>query len=343
MKARFITVALAALLLTAGLSHAGGHLPGEGVTLTPAVATWEDARPVQAIFDLILEELGYNVQPAVGLSNPIFYQAVALGDVDFWTSGWFPLHDPQLPANFFDSASIVGTIAPAGGVQGYLATKSAVEEFGITSLEDFKRPEVKEAFDRTGDGRADLVACPPGWGCEEVIEYHLDVYDLRDHINDSKADYTAGFADALAAYRSGENVLYYTWTPNFTVFQMVPGEDSLWINVPEIIPNEAQEGMEEFMVIEGLEGAVTDPIMMGFVADDIRAVANNDFLEANPPVATILELVEISVIDISEMTVRMVEDGEDSDEEVRAMAAEWIESNRAQVDAWIEAATTAAH
>jgi len=127
------------------------------------------------------------------------------------------------------------------------------------------------------------------------------------------------------------------------VFQMVPGEDSLWINVPEIIPNEAQEGMEEFMVIEGLEGAVTDPTMMGFVADDIRAVANNDFLAANPPVATILELVEISVIDISEMTVRMVEDGEDSDEEVRAMAAEWIESNRAQVDAWIEAATTAAH
>jgi len=343
MKARFISIVLAGLLLTAGLAHAGGHLPGEGVTLTPAVATWEDARPVQAVFDLILEELGYNVQPAIGLSNPIFYQAVALGDVDFWTSGWFPLHDPQLPAGFFDSASIVGTIAAAGGVQGYLATKSAVEEFGITSLEDFKRPEVKEAFDRTGDGKADLVACPPGWGCEEVIEYHLDVYDLRDHINDSKADYTAGFADALAAYRAGENVLYYTWTPNFTVFQMVPGEDSLWINVPEIIPNEAQQGMEEFMVIEGLEGAVTDPILMGFVADDIRAVANNDFLEANPPVATVLELVEISVIDISEMTVRMVEDGEDSDEEVRAMAAEWIEANRAQVDAWLEAARAAAN
>jgi len=127
------------------------------------------------------------------------------------------------------------------------------------------------------------------------------------------------------------------------VFQMVPGEDSLWINVPEIIPNEAQEGMEEFMVIEGLEGAVTDPTLMGFVADDIQTVANNDFLEANPAVATVLELVEISVIDISEMTVRMVEDGEDSDEEVRAMAAEWIEGNREQVDAWLEAARAAAN
>ena len=342
MKARFTTIVLAALLATAGLANAGGHLPGEGVTLTPAVATWEDARPVHAIFELILEELGYDLRPAVGLSNPIFYQAVALGDVDFWTSGWFPLHEPQLPAGFSDSASIVGTIAAAGGVQGYLATKTAVEEFGITSLEDFKRPEVKEAFDRTGDGRADMVACPPGWGCEEVIEYHLDLYDLRDHINDSKADYTAGFADALAAYRAGENVLYYTWTPNFTVFQMVPGEDSLWINVPELIPNEAQQGLEEFMVIEGLEGAVTDPAVLGFVANDIRSVANNSFLEANPAVATILELVEISVLDISEMAVRMAE-GEDSDAAVRAMAAEWIESNSAQVDAWVEAARAAAN
>ena len=117
MKARFTTIVLAALLATAGLANAGGHLPGEGVTLTPAVATWEDARPVHAIFELILEELGYDLRPAVGLSNPIFYQAVALGDVDFWTSGWFPLHEPQLPAGFSDSASIVGTIAAAGGVQ----------------------------------------------------------------------------------------------------------------------------------------------------------------------------------------------------------------------------------
>jgi glycine betaine/proline transport system substrate-binding protein len=177
------------------------------------------------------------------LENPIFYTAVAQGDVDFWSAGWFPLHDTQLPAGFHDRASIVGTIAPAGGLQGYLVTKSAAEEFGITSLDDFKRPEVKAAFDRTGDGKADLVACPPGWGCEAAIEHHLDVYDLRDHINDIKAAYNAAFADALAAYRGGQPVLYYTWTPNFTVFQMVPGEDSVWINVPEIIPSETQDGL----------------------------------------------------------------------------------------------------
>jgi glycine betaine/proline transport system substrate-binding protein len=333
---------LALLIAVAGAASAQAERPGEGVTVRPAVAGWDDARPVQAIFDQILEELGYRVEPPVMLENPIFYTAVAQGDVDFWSAGWFPLHDTQLPAGFHDRASIVGTIAPAGGLQGYLVTKSAAEEFGITSLDDFKRPEVKAAFDRTGDGKADLVACPPGWGCEAAIEHHLDVYGLRDHINDIKAAYNAAFADALAAYRGGQPVLYYTWTPNFTVFQMVPGEDSVWINVPEIIPSETQMGFEDAMVVHGLEGGVTDPVLMGFVADDIQTVANDAFLEANPAAASILANVRIPVVDISEMTVRL-DAGESSDAAVAAMAAEWIEAHRDLVDGWLAEARAAAN
>ena len=335
-------ILLALLIAIAGAASAQSERPGEGVTVRPAVAGWDDARPVQAIFDQILEELGYRVEPPVMLENPIFYTAVAQGDVDFWSAGWFPLHATQLPAGFHDRASIVGTIAPAGGLQGYLVTRSAAEEFGITSLDDFKRPEVKAAFDRNGDGKADLVACPPGWGCEAAIEHHLDVYGLRDHVNDIKAAYNAAFADALAAYRSGQPVLYYTWTPNFTVFQMVPGEDSVWINVPEIVPSETQMGFEDAMVVHGLEGAVTDPVLMGFVADDIQTVANDAFLEANPAAASILANVQIAVVDISEMTVRM-DAGESGDAAVAAMAAEWIEAHRDQVDGWLTEARAAAN
>ncbi len=332
MRTRFVSIALAALLGLTGLGLAQEERPGEGVTLQPAIATWDDARPVQAIFDQILRELGYEIERPVSLANPIFYQAVTLGDIDFWTAGWFPLHDAQLPADFEDNASIVGTIVERGAIQGYLVSKDAAEEYDITSLEDFKRPEVKEAFDRNGDGLADLVACPPGWGCEEAIEGHLDAFELRDHVNPIKADYTAAFADALAAYRNGEPVFYYTWTPNFTVYQLVPGEDVVWINTP----GDASEA------VSGIEGAVTDPITMGFVANDIRAVANNDFLEANPAAATILELVEIPLEDISEMTLRLVLEGEDSDADVAAMATEWVDNHREQVDDWLTQAREAA-
>jgi glycine betaine/proline transport system substrate-binding protein len=96
------------------------------------------------------------------------------------------------------------------------------------------------------------------------------------------------------------------------------------------------------MVIEGLPGGVTDTVMMGFVASDIQTVANNAFLEANPAAASILANVQLDVGTVSEMVVRMSE-GEDSDRAVAAMAAEWVEANRDQVDAWLEQARAAAN
>nr|NIS44157.1 proline/glycine betaine ABC transporter substrate-binding protein ProX [Desulfuromonadales bacterium] len=51
----------------------------------------------------------------------------------------------------------IGYVMKAGGLQGYLVSKREVEKFNIKSLDDFKRPEVKAAFDANGDGKADLT------------------------------------------------------------------------------------------------------------------------------------------------------------------------------------------
>ena len=327
---------LTSLLLVSGAAVAQDR-PGEGTTVQPAVATWQSALPIEAIFAQLLGELGYEVAEPQSVSNPIFYQSVVQGDVDYWANGWFPLHNAQLPNNFEENASVVGTIVENGALQGYLVDQASVEEYDITSLEDFKRPEVKEAFDANGDGKADMVACPPGWGCEQVISHHMDAYDLHDHVNLVTAAYAASFADALARYRNGEPVLYYTWTPNFTVVQLVPGEDVVWINVPEIVPSEAQQGLEDAMVASGVTGAVTDPLRFGFVANDIRPIANQAFLDANPAAATLFEAVQIPLDDISDMT-RRISEGESSDQAIADMAAAWIENNRGTVDGWLQQA-----
>src|SRR5690625_4987527 len=149
-------------------------------------------------------------------SNNIAFLAVSQGDLDYFLDGWFPLHYPQLPFGYEATGSIVGLICEGCATEGYLVDIPSVEKYGIETLEDFKRPEVKAAFDSTGDGKADLYGCPPGWGCYEVIEHHMDAYDLRDHVNHIKADYAVGFADARARIQNGESALFYTWTPNDT-------------------------------------------------------------------------------------------------------------------------------
>lgn len=339
-KRTILSIVLAAFLTLAGTTFAQEQ-PGEGVSVQPGVATWQSALPLEALFGQLLQELGYNIQDAQSLSNPIFYQAVTQGDVDYWTNGWFPLHDEQLPDNFEENASRVGTILEKGALQGYLVDMASAEEFNITSLEDFKRPEVKEAFDADGDGRADLVGCPPGWGCNLVINHHIEVYDLAEHVNIAEAAYAASFADALARYRNDQPVLYYTWTPNFTLFELAPGTDVVWINVPEIIPTEGQTGLEEFMTVSGVPGAVSDPLAMGFVAADIRVVANNEFLAANPAAEALFEQVKVSLADISAMTA-LINEGMNSDADVAKIAQVWIALNRTTVDGWLEEARAAA-
>ncbi len=56
------------------------------------------------------------------------------------------MHDGQVPKGFYDKAEKVGYVVKAGGLQGYLVSKAEVEKYGIKSLEDFKRPEVKKSF-----------------------------------------------------------------------------------------------------------------------------------------------------------------------------------------------------
>jgi len=315
--------------------------PGKGVTLKPARATWNTGFFQEALVRRGLEEMGYKVEKVKDLANPIFYKSVTLGDLDYWTNGWFPMHNNQLPKDFYDKADKYGYVARAGGLQGYLVSKKEVEKFNIKSLDDFKRPEVKKAFDKNGDDKADLTACPPGWGCEKTISHHMNVYDLADHINPVKASYEAGMAAALGAYKNGEPVFFYTWTPNWTVFKFQPGKDVMWINVPKIIPDEAQKVAIERMTVEGVKGAVSDPVKLGFVVSDIRIVANKEMIAKNPAVKKFFEIFTLPLLDINAQNTKMNE-GQKSQKYIEKHVDEWIAKNQEKWKGWLTEARKAA-
>jgi glycine betaine/proline transport system substrate-binding protein len=338
---KVLFVLLFGIMMAGSTAFASGDKPGEGVVVKPARATWNTGFFQEAIVRQGLEALGYKVKKAKDLQNPIFYKSVALGDVDYWTNGWFPNHNSQLPKNFYDKADTYGYVVKAGGLQGYLVSKKEVEKYKIVSLDDFKRDEVKKAFDKNGDGKADLTACPPGWGCEKVITHHMDVYDLAGHINPVKASYEAGMASALGSYKAGEPIFFYTWAPNWTIFKLKPGEDVMWVNVPKILPTDAQAPAVERMTQSGIVGAVTDPIKLGYVVSDIRIVANKKFMAKNPAAKKFFEIFTLSLADINAQNTKMNE-GEKSQKDVDRHAAEWIANNQAQWNDWLDQARSAA-
>ena len=102
-------------------------MPGKGVEVRPGRADWNTGYFQEALYSLALEELGYDVQDHQELGPPLFYNAVAQGDLDFWANAWFPLHT-QFEATWSQGAEIAGTVIPSGGVQGYLVDKASVEK-----------------------------------------------------------------------------------------------------------------------------------------------------------------------------------------------------------------------
>jgi ABC-type proline/glycine betaine transport system substrate-binding protein/ABC-type amino acid transport substrate-binding protein len=303
-----------------------------------ARATWDTGWFQAEVFKLLLEELGYKVGEPKTQNNQDFYQLTADGKIDLWANGWFPLHNTFIHKDQIrDRIEAVGFEVTAGALQGYLIDKKTVDELGIRSLADLKNPGVAKVFDVDGNGKADLIGCNIGWGCELVIEHHLDVYDLRDTVEHVQGDYGPIMAQTVARYKRGESILFYTWTPNWTVGTLVPGKDVIWIQVPFASLPKGQKELESQTSIPDVPGCANNPCVMGFPPNDIRVVANREFLTQNVDVRRLLELVKIPLEDISQQNARML-GGEDDDEDIRRHAQEWILGNREKIDRWLEAA-----
>lgn len=326
-------------------STGSGEGPGTGVAVTPARANWNTGFFQASLFSQLLGELGYDVadESDSELGPDIFYPALAQGEYDFWANGWFPIHEPDLDTKLptgdtvGDLVSPVGYEVQAGALQGYLIDKATAEEHDITTLAQIvDDPELSELFDTDGDGIADLQGCNEGWGCASTINETIELNDWQDKLTHVQGEYALLITDVLARQGRGESVLYYTWTPNFTVAQLKPGEDVVWLGLGA----EAPEGQEGAAELEAGQCAA-DPCEMGFVPADIRVVANNEFLEANPAARALFEAVEIPAEDIFAQNLEMNE-GADTQADIQQAAADWIEENREAVDGWLATARAAA-
>lgn len=305
--------------------------PGAGVTVTPIKGTPVNAWFQHMVVQLGLEQLGYDVAETREADFPALHLAIANGDADYTVNNWKPLHDGFYEKSGGDAVMSRVKAVISGAGQGYYIDKKTADEYGITNIDQLKDPELAALFDSDGDGRANLAGCNPGWGCELVIEHHLDAFELRDRIQHDQGSYSAIMADAITRYEDGQPILYYTWTPNWISDVLVPGKDVSPLDVPfSALPGDPDANTE-----------LEDGSNPGFAMNDVYIVANNEFLEENPAARRFFELVEIPIAAVNAAQLR-IRDGEDSVEDFRRHAEEWVAANQAQFDAWVAEAAAAA-
>ena len=343
-------------------------LPGEGVSVIAGRANWSSGYFQAELYKLLLEELGFEVSnPAdieLGPSNG--YTAMALGEMDYWPNSWYPGHfswlQNELPDGSLvgDHLTVVGEEMIAGGLQGFLVTKSFADEYSVYTMDELNRnADALAAFDATdavpGNGVADIFGCPEDWTCDDIIESQI-AFSGWDNIQQVKAGYDAMFAQAVDSANDGIPMVMYTWTPTAYLTQLNPGDNVYWMGVDNVIDDSNPLGLEggeawsqlgpDGQPVNAKIGAELCPAaadaadglcQLGWIAADILVTANNDFLAANPAAEALFAAVTLSVIEVSLANVAQG-DGEDP----RDIAAQWLSDNRSLADEWIAAALAAA-
>jgi glycine betaine/proline transport system substrate-binding protein len=322
--------------LAAGFAFAttGGaaSLPGEGITVQPLKSSIAEETFQTLLVMKALERLGYDVKSIKEIEYAAGHIAIGNGDATFLADHWDPLHIDFYEKAGGDKKLYREGIYSPGALQGYLIDKKTADQHGITKISQLKDPAIAKLFDANGDGKADLTGCTPGWGCEQVIEHHLDAYGLRDTVTHNQGSYSAIIADTITRYKQGEPILYYTWTPYWVSGVLTPGKDVDWLQVPfSALPGERKE----------VDTALPDGSNYGFEANRQRIVANREFTDANPAAAKLFSAMQLSSNDISAQNLRM-RDGEDKPKDIARHADAWIRSNQEKFDGWIAEAMEAA-
>ncbi|MDJ0799630.1 MAG: glycine betaine/L-proline ABC transporter substrate-binding protein ProX [Calothrix sp. MO_167.B12] len=313
---------------------AGKAIQGKGVKVSSGASVSTYALFVSEIINIGLQKIGYQPAAVKQLSIPLAHISVSTGDLDFYSVHWEKLHTKFFLQNGGDKKLERVGIILADTLQSYQIDKKTAEQYKITNLAQLKDSNIAKLFDSDGDGKANLTGCNPGWGCELVIEHHLDAYKLRDTVEHDQGNYDVLLAGALARYQQGNPILFYSYIPHWSVTALKPGEDTIRLEVPfTSLPKEQGKFTEKDTTINGKN--------LGIAVDQVRVIANKKFLAANPTAKRLFELMTIPIEDVNAQQ-KLVKNGENTPKDIRRHAEEWVKKNQELFDSWVESAKKAA-
>ena len=337
------------------------RMPGEGVRVTMARTDRASGHFQAALYRALLGELGYEVSDPAGFETgpSTAYPAMAAGEVDLWVNGRFPDHDRILARQLPDGSEIGEHVSPVGyqmqggSLQGFLISRRFAEEHGISTLDDLDRsPAAIAAYDATdanpGNGRLDVYGCPPYRPCFDIIE-SMVAFSGWDNVDQVTAGYDAMHTAVTEHLLRNEPVVTYAWAPSRYVAALRPGLHTVWLGIEHVLDDsnplgrpggeawDQRPGTGRVPPAQCPDAAAGDMCRIGWQVSDIRATARNDFLDANPAAARLLDIVKLEQVDIS-YRIALQARGTP----IHDLVEQWIDEHRVLVDVWLAQARIAA-
>lgn len=333
-KRNFTRTLIATALATSfGLSaHAAADLPGKGVRVLPLQSSLAEETFQTILVTRALKKLGYDVQPIKEVQYPLAHLAVANGDATFMANHWNPHHSEFYKAAGGDAKLSRKGLYLAGAAQGYMIDKKTADQYKIRDLSQLSDPKLAKLFDTSGDGKANLIGPSAGWGGEAVVSHQITTFKLSDTVTYTQGDYTALIADTLARFKQGKPVLFYAWTPYWLSNVLRPNQEVIWLEVPFSSMPGVQAGMDTKQA---------NGKNYGFPLNNEYIVGNKTFVEKNPAAGKLFEVMSVPIDDISKQN-RLMNEGQNQQQDVERHVDGWIKAHQKTFDGWVAQAMAAA-
>lgn len=221
-------------------------------------APWSDAEFVTKLAaKLIKDELGREVELVQTDVAPL-YQGVSRGDIDAMMMAWLPQTHADYFAKVKDDVETLGTVYTDAKLGWVVPTY--IPEDQISSIEDLKKPEVKEKLSGT------ITGIDPGAGLTRLSKEALATYGLDDYKLQISSE--AGMLTTVDRAVRGEDWFVATsWSPHWMF------------------------GKYELRYIDDPKTALGE-------AEHVNVLARKDFKAENPKVAGFLSRMQLPISDL---------------------------------------------
>lgn len=291
----------------------------EKPTITLMEGNWTSVLVLTEILDQIISELGYPVERTYGY-GPIIWAAMDKGEIDIAPEIWFPAREPEIKP-FLDKGNIelAGVIFTGGN--GWFVPRFVVEGDPARGIEPMA-PDLKTILDLKKywqlfenpekPGLGEVVGGSPGWIMPTrwiILGYDLPLWES----NQTEPIFCARM---IAADKKGEPLLLYIWFPHWLLSHV----DMIKLEAVDPCRSDA---------IDYDKAPV--PVKTGWDIYYIYKVVRVELAETAPDVYRLVHNMVVSEDEINALMLRV----DVEEEEISAVAADWISQNQDKIDQWL--------
>ncbi len=297
--------------------------PAIAADVVIGVPNWPTVNATAHILKHVIEDnLGLEVELQNG-ANPIIFEGMDKGAIHVHPEVWLPNQQNLYEEYVTERGTVVGTDNVVPAVQGICVPEAFAAAHDLNAVEDITNPDISPLFDSNGDGRGEFWIGAPGWASTNIERVRAKSYGYDQVFDLSEIDETLAYADLGQAVSAGEGWIGFCYSPHYVLTLY----DIRMLEEPEHDPSKwtIVQPTDDSNWLENSEAGVAWP----------EAYASLYYAKAigeeYPDVKALLDNVDLTAQDLSDMAYALVIENEDPEE----FAEKWTSENDDRVLGWL--------